>query len=251
MSSKPQGRTDAVTPHSHNHGEETSATRKKYVCPVCSKSFSRPSSLQTHEYSHTGEKPYQCDIKGCPKSFSVLSNLRRHLKTHQKVTSVSQRQLTYEERTRNVQRLIKMMSEEVHGEEQPDAQEPILPTSFNASPLQSAYRNQPYQMDVRDTGRLGLFDSIQPTSLSPYAIYSQPSIATYSTAPGYHPPTSSINFASNQPYHTPSIRPPVIAATDVARESNTFPTTIPHILPFGRPPYALYPYPKPSDAHPP
>ncbi|ORX96099.1 hypothetical protein K493DRAFT_174049, partial [Basidiobolus meristosporus CBS 931.73] len=55
----------------------------RYKCTVCEKMFNRPSSLKTHIYSHTGEKPYVCQVMGCQKKFSVLSNLRRHLKTHQ------------------------------------------------------------------------------------------------------------------------------------------------------------------------
>jgi hypothetical protein len=33
-----------------------SNTQKKHRCKVCDKRFTRPSSLQTHTYSHTGEK---------------------------------------------------------------------------------------------------------------------------------------------------------------------------------------------------
>lgn len=33
-----------------------SSTQKKHKCKVCEKRFTRPSSLQTHMYSHTGEK---------------------------------------------------------------------------------------------------------------------------------------------------------------------------------------------------
>lgn len=34
----------------------TSSTQKKHKCKICDKRFTRPSSLQTHTYSHTGEK---------------------------------------------------------------------------------------------------------------------------------------------------------------------------------------------------
>ena len=34
----------------------SSGTQKKHKCKVCEKRFTRPSSLQTHMYSHTGEK---------------------------------------------------------------------------------------------------------------------------------------------------------------------------------------------------
>jgi uncharacterized Zn-finger protein len=33
-------------------------------------------------YSHTGEKPFACDVEGCGRHFSVVSNLRRHKKVH-------------------------------------------------------------------------------------------------------------------------------------------------------------------------
>jgi hypothetical protein len=59
-----------------------SGTQKKHKCKVCDKRFTRPSSLQTHMYSHTGEKPFACDVEGCGRHFSVVSNLRRHRKVH-------------------------------------------------------------------------------------------------------------------------------------------------------------------------
>lgn len=34
--------------------------KKQYQCPKCHKNFSRPSALQTHSYTHTAEKPFQC-----------------------------------------------------------------------------------------------------------------------------------------------------------------------------------------------
>ncbi|OMJ21341.1 Zinc finger protein [Smittium culicis] len=57
-------------------------TVQRYNCKYCSKSFTRPSSLTIHTYTHTGEKPHECTFPECKKRFSVLSNLRRHLKLH-------------------------------------------------------------------------------------------------------------------------------------------------------------------------
>ncbi|KAK3336601.1 hypothetical protein B0T19DRAFT_44219 [Cercophora scortea] len=67
----------------------SSSTQKKHQCKVCDKRFTRPSSLQTHMYSHTGEKPFSCDVEGCGRHFSVVSNLRRHRKVHKQGDSMS------------------------------------------------------------------------------------------------------------------------------------------------------------------
>ncbi|WAO97110.1 Hypothetical protein NCS54_01481900 [Fusarium falciforme] len=60
----------------------SSRPQKKHKCKVCDKLFTRPSSLQTHVYSHTGERPFACEVEGCGRNFSVVSNLRRHRKVH-------------------------------------------------------------------------------------------------------------------------------------------------------------------------
>ncbi|KAF2176133.1 hypothetical protein K469DRAFT_761218 [Zopfia rhizophila CBS 207.26] len=61
----------------------SSREQRKHKCKICDKRFARRSSLQTHMYSHTGEKPFPCDVEGCGRHFSVLSNLRRHRKLHE------------------------------------------------------------------------------------------------------------------------------------------------------------------------
>ncbi|NXD32698.1 YL8J protein, partial [Spelaeornis formosus] len=55
----------------------------KYACAFCAKTFSRPSSLRIHTYSHTGERPFVCKEPSCRRRFSVQSNLKRHAKVHQ------------------------------------------------------------------------------------------------------------------------------------------------------------------------
>ncbi|KAF7315449.1 hypothetical protein MIND_00059800 [Mycena indigotica] len=78
--------TSIAVPHYQPSGvpayatPESSAT--KYECPYCGKGFTRPSSLKIHLNSHTGEKPFVCPVEGCGRSFSVLSNMRRHARVH-------------------------------------------------------------------------------------------------------------------------------------------------------------------------
>lgn len=55
---------------------------KFHECPICQKSFPRPSGLRTHMNMHTNTKPYACPYEGCDKSFSVISNAKRHYRTH-------------------------------------------------------------------------------------------------------------------------------------------------------------------------
>jgi hypothetical protein len=46
----------------------SSSTQKKHKCKVCDKRFMRPSSLQTHMYSHTGEKRESLSSPACHDS---------------------------------------------------------------------------------------------------------------------------------------------------------------------------------------
>lgn len=62
---------------------------RKHACSLCDKRFVRPSSLQTHMFSHTGEKPFCCTVAGCNRRFSVCSNMRRHMKTHKESCQIS------------------------------------------------------------------------------------------------------------------------------------------------------------------
>ncbi|RTE79760.1 hypothetical protein BHE90_005741 [Fusarium euwallaceae] len=62
----------------------SSSTQKRHQCKVCNKQFTRANSLQTHIYSHTGEKPFACDFEGCGRRFSRNDSYQRHYKTHKR-----------------------------------------------------------------------------------------------------------------------------------------------------------------------
>lgn len=70
--------------HTATVHDMTPETAERNRCRICNKQFKRPSSLQTHYYSHTGEKIFKCPWDGCGKLFSVKSNMTRHYRLHER-----------------------------------------------------------------------------------------------------------------------------------------------------------------------
>ncbi|KAF7298019.1 Glucoamylase [Mycena chlorophos] len=56
--------------------------KKRYQCthPGCLKAYSKPSRLEEHERSHTGDRPFSCDT--CSKTFLRESHLHAHSRSH-------------------------------------------------------------------------------------------------------------------------------------------------------------------------
>jgi len=60
-----------------------------HACEECFKTFSSPGKLKQHEYTHTGETPFECTIPGCDKKFTSKFKLKRHILIHSQTKTFS------------------------------------------------------------------------------------------------------------------------------------------------------------------
>ncbi|KAF5297330.1 hypothetical protein FQA39_LY12169 [Lamprigera yunnana] len=69
--------------HKKKHEGQGVKKQLQHVCCVCGKKCPSQSHLTAHMRTHTGEKPYKCDISGCSRAFTTMGHLNVHKKKHE------------------------------------------------------------------------------------------------------------------------------------------------------------------------
>lgn len=54
--------------------------KKRFICLICKKGFTRTDNLSSHMLIHKGERPYSCTV--CKKSFKERGHLKAHIRIH-------------------------------------------------------------------------------------------------------------------------------------------------------------------------
>ncbi|KAK9381542.1 uncharacterized protein V2V93DRAFT_367223 [Kockiozyma suomiensis] len=63
---------------------ETLEQRRKFVCEVCQRGFTRQHALAVHrETVHEGRRPFECGVEGCGRAFGHKRLWAAHLRTHE------------------------------------------------------------------------------------------------------------------------------------------------------------------------
>lgn len=55
---------------------------RPFICEICDKSFITKGHLNSHQLIHTGDRPFICPYDGCRKSYSRSGRLKIHMRSH-------------------------------------------------------------------------------------------------------------------------------------------------------------------------
>ncbi|CAO1349538.1 unnamed protein product [Diamesa hyperborea] len=59
-----------------------------YKCSFCNERFRKLDNKSRHEFKHTGEKSFSCEVSGCDKKYTNMSHLKRHIKVSHTIKPV-------------------------------------------------------------------------------------------------------------------------------------------------------------------
>lgn len=71
-----------LNPETESVQKFNSQKNKNHKCDICLKKFKRSRDVEVHMRSHTGQKPFYCNVPDCKESFSTKNGLVQHMTKH-------------------------------------------------------------------------------------------------------------------------------------------------------------------------